>query len=126
MEKLLQYFQISHLKNALSKKGVDHSDDLKKHKIEELGSITVESEHRHLFHIARKFMITTDPVHLTWQLDIEKVVEADKDAMELLLFASFLASKNIPERPLLCLVFTDASAHRYHKSLYTLKVPYPC
>ena len=41
--------------------------------------------------------------------------------MELLLFASFLASKNIPEGLLRPLVFSDESSHRYSKSLSTLK-----
>ena len=60
-------------------------------------------------------------VHLTLQLDIEKVKETDNDDMELLLFMSFLASKNISERLLRPLVFPDGSSHHFSKSLSTLK-----
>ena len=121
IEKLLHYFQISHLRDALSKRGVHNPNDLKKPTVEEkMQSIAVEPEDRHLLRMARNFVMTTDHVHLTWQLDIENVKETDDDAMELLLFASFLASKNIPERLLHPLVFTDVTAHRYCKSLSTL------
>ena len=121
MQKLLQYFQISNLSETLSKKGILHPDDLSKCAVEELNSVAVELKDRQLLHMAKKFIVNTDSVHLTWQLDIEMVKETDNDAMELLLFASFLASKNIPERLLRPLVFSDDSSHRYSKCLSTLK-----
>ena len=121
IEKLLHYFQISSLNEALSKKGIYRPSDLSKCSVEELQSIAVEPKDRHLLHTARNFVMTTDHVHLTWQLDIEKVKETDKDAMELLLFMSFLASKNIPERLLHPLVFPEGSSHHFSKSLSTLK-----
>ena len=41
----------------------------------------------------------------------------------MMLFSSFMASKNIPgQRPL---VFTDGFSHRFPKSLYTSEVPHP-
>ena len=121
MQKLLQYFQISSLCETLSKKGIRHPNDLSECPVEELDSVAVELKDRQLLHLARKFIVNRDPVHLTWQLDIVKVKETDNDAMELLLFASFLASKNIPERLLRPLVFSDDSSHHYSKSLSTLK-----
>ena len=104
MEKLLHYFQISSLSEALSKKGIHDPSDLSKCSVEELQSVAVKPKDRHLLHTARNFVMTTDHVHLTWQLDIRKVKETDNDAMELL-------------RPL---VFLDGSSHRYPKSLSTL------
>ena len=121
IKKLLHYFQISSLSEALSKIGIDDPSDLSKCSVEELQSIAVKPKDRHLLHTARNFVMTTDHVHLTWQLDIENVKETDNDAMELLLFMSFLASKNIPERLLRHLVFPDGSSHHFSKSLSTLK-----
>ena len=121
MKKLLHYFQISSLSEALSKKGIYRPSDLSKCSVEELQSIAAEPKDKHLLHTARNFVMTTDHVHLTWQLDIEKVKETDNDAMELLLFMSFLASKNIPERLLRPLVFPDGSSHHFSKSLSPLK-----
>ena len=121
MKKLLHYFQISSLSEALSKKGIDDPSDLSKCSVEDLQSIAIVPKDRHLLHTARNFVMTTDPVHLTWQLDIENVKETDNDAMELLLFMSFLASKNIPERLLRPLVFPDGPSHHFSKSLSTLK-----
>ena len=121
MTKLLHYFQISNLSEALSRHRVHHPRDLSKCTDEELNSIAVEAKDRHLLYMARHFVTNTDPVHLTWQLDIETVKETDNDAMELLLFASLLACRNIPERLLRPLVFSDVSAYHFPKSLSTLK-----
>ena len=121
IKKLLHYFQISSLSEALSKKGIYRPSDLSKCSVEELQSIAAEPKDKHLLHTARNFVMTTDHVHLTWQLDIEKVKETDNDAMELLLFMSFLASKNISERLLRPLVFPDGPSPHFSKSLSTLK-----
>jgi tetratricopeptide (TPR) repeat protein len=123
MEKLLHYFQISSLRDTLHRNGIYHPKDLAKRSVEELESVAVNCKglDRHMLHMAWKFLTTTDFVHLTWQMDIEKVKESDNEAMELLFFASFLASKDIPEKLLCPLVFTDASSYRYAKSLSSLK-----
>ena len=121
IEKLLHYFEISSLSEALSKKGIYHPRDLSKCSVEELQLIAVDPKDRYLLHTARKFVMDTDPIHLTWQLDIEKVKETDNDAMELLLFMSFLASKNISERLLRPLVFPNAFLHHFSNSLSTLQ-----
>ena len=121
MEKLLHYFQISNLSDVLSKHRVYHPTDLSTCSVEELNSIAVEPKERHLLHMARHFVMNTDLVHLTWQLDVETVKETDSDAMEVLLFASLVACRNIPERLFRPLVFADDSAHCYLESLCTLK-----
>jgi tetratricopeptide (TPR) repeat protein len=65
--------------------------------------------------------MTTDHVHLTWQLDIETVQETNIDAMQVLSYASLTASRNIPERLLQPLVFGDVSAYwSYRLSINTL------
>ena len=121
LEKLLHYFQISNLSEALSRHRVCSPSDLSKCSVKEVDSIAVDPKDRHLLHMARHFVKNTDPVHLTWQLDIETVKETDGDAMDVLLFASLVACRNIPERLLRPLVFADVSAHCYPESLCTLK-----
>ena len=121
LEKLLHYFHINSLSEALSSHGVHHPSDLAKCSVEDLDSIAVKPKDRHLLHMARHFIANTDHVHLTWQLDIETVKETDSNAMEVLLFASLVACRNIPERLLRPLVFPDVSTHFYPKSLSTLR-----
>jgi tetratricopeptide (TPR) repeat protein len=121
MEKLLHYFCISGLREALSSHGVHRPSDLSRCSVEELISIPTMPKERHLLLMARHFILSTDPVHLTWQLDIETVKDTDSNAMELLFFASIVASRNVPERLLRPLIFTDVFAHRYPKCLSTLR-----
>ena len=121
MEKLLHYFQISNLSEALSRHRVCSPSDLSKCSVKEVDSIAVDPKDRHLLHMARHFVKNTDPVHLTWQLDIETVKETDSGAMEVLLFASLVSCRNIPERLLCPLVFANVSAHCYPECLCTLK-----
>ena len=121
MEKLLHYFQISNLSEALSRHRIYCPSDLSKCGVEELKSIAVDPKDRHLLHMARHFVMNTDLVHLTWQLDIETVKETDSGAMEVLLFASLVSCRNIPERLLCPLVFANVSAHCYSECLCTLK-----
>ena len=121
IEKLLHYFKISNLSEVLLQHRVYHPRDLKKLTVQEVEAIAVEPKDRHLLNMARHFVLNTDPVHLTWQFDIETVKETDNDAMELLLFSSLVACRNIPERLLCPLVFHGVPTHRYRKSLSTLK-----
>ena len=121
MEKLLHYFHINSLSEALSSHGVHHPSDLAKCSVEELDSMAMKPKDRHLLRMARHFVKNTDPVHLTWQLDIETVKETDSGAMEVLLFASLVSCRNIPERLLCPLVFANVSAHCYPECLCTLK-----
>ena len=121
MEKLLHYFQISNLSEALSRHRVYCPSDLSKCGVDELKAIAVDPKDRHLLHMARHFVMNTDLVHLTWQLDIETVKETDSGAMEVLLFASLVSCRNIPERLLCPLVFANVSAHCYPECLCTLK-----
>ena len=121
MEKLLHYFQISNLSEALSRHRVCSPSDLSKCSVKEVDSIAVDPKDRHLLHMARHFVMNTDLVHLTWQLDIETVKETDSGAMEVLLFASLVSCRNIPERLLRPLVFANVSAHCYPECLCTLK-----
>ena len=59
-------YQISNLSEVLSKEGVHHPIDLSKCAVEDLQSIAVEPLARHLLHMAMKFVMITDPFHLTW------------------------------------------------------------
>ena len=120
MDKLLHYFRISNLSETLMRQGVFQPKDLSKLSIEDMQSITSERNERFLLNMARHFVMNSNHVHLTWQLDVEIVKEADSTAMQILLFASLMACRNIPERVLRPLVFPNALAYRYRLSVSSL------
>jgi tetratricopeptide (TPR) repeat protein len=121
MEKFLHYFNISSLKEMLHSMAVYQPNDLAKCPVEEIESVAVKFKDRQMLLMARKFLLTTDHVHLTWQMDIERVKETDNVAMELLFFVSFLASKNIPERLVRPLACSNAFSYHFAKCLSSLK-----
>ena len=120
MDKLLHYFHISNLSESLLDRGVSEPKDLLKVGVEDVQSITTKPNERHLLSMARYFVMSTDHVHLTWQLDIETVKETDSNAMQILSYASLMASRNIPEYVLRPLVFGDGLMYPYRLSVSTL------
>ena len=120
MDRLLHYFRISNLSEPLMRRGMSEPKDLSKLSDEDVQSLAVEQNERHLLRLARHFVMTTKHVHLTWQLDIETVKETDSNAMQILLYASLMACRNIPERVLQPLVFGDGWAYQYCLSVSTL------
>ena len=120
MDKLLHYFRISNLSEPLMRQGLSKPNDLSRLGPEDVQSIAIETNDRRLLSLARHFIMTTEHVHLTWQLDIETVKEEDSNAMQVLLYASLMACRNIPERVLRPLVFGDVLAYQYRLSVSTL------
>ena len=120
MNKLLHYFQISNLQESLQQYNVFHTDNLSKLTDKNIQSITDNDHQRHLLSRARYYVMNSDHVHLTWQLDIETVEETDDNAMLLLSYASLMAYKNIPEFILQPLAFGPLPRYHYNKSLSTL------
>ena len=119
MNKLLHYFRISNLREPLERQGLFQPKDLSRISVEDIQSIAVEQNDRHLLSLARHFVMNSNPVHLTWQLDIESVKRTDRNALNVLLYASLMAYRNIPERVLRPLVFCDSS-YQYNLHVDTL------
>ena len=121
VDKLLQYFEISNLKEPLLDRGMSEPKDLARLSVEDMQSITVKENERHLLSLARHFVLNSNPVHLTWQLDIETVKTRDSNAMNLLLYTSLMWCRNIPERVVRPLLFSDVFAYQYRMSVRTLR-----
>ena len=120
IDKLLQYFHIGNLKESLIRRRVFKPTDLSNLTVEDVYSIAIERNDRYILSLARYFVTNSNHVHLTWQLDIEKVKETYSKAMHILLYASLMACKNITERVLRRLVFGDVYTYQYHMSVSTL------
>ena len=121
MDKLLHYFRISNLKELLMRRGMSKPNDLSRLSVEDIQAIATEPNDRHLLSLARYYIVNSNPVHLTWQLDIETVKDTDKNAMNLLLYISLMSCRNIPERVVRPLLFSDIFAYQFNMSVSTLR-----
>ena len=121
MDKLLQYFRISSLNEPLMRRGMSKPNDLSRLSIEDMQAIAIEPNDRHLLSMARYFIMNSNHVHLTWQLDIETMKNTDSNATNLLLYISLMSCKNIPERVVRPLLFKDVFAYQYHMAVSTLR-----
>lgn len=120
VEKLLHDFRISSLSEGLMHHCVSQPDDVSRLSNDDVDSIAGQQNEKRFLYMARYFLLNSNHVHLTWQLDIEIVKETDSNAMQLLLYASLMACRNIPERVLRPLVFSDGAYLQYQKSVTTL------
>ena len=120
MNKLLHYFQISHLQELLQQHDVFEPKEMSKLTDENIQSIVTKQHERRLLSMARYFVTNSEHVHLTWQLDIETVKETDVNAMLLLSYASLISCRDIPEFLLQPLVFGSLPRYHYSRSLNTL------
>ena len=120
IDKLLQYFRISNLKEPLLRRGISKPSNLSRLRDEDILSIAIEPNDRHLLSMARHFVIHSNLVHLTWQLDIETVKDTDSHAMNLLSYASLMWCRNIPEYVMRRL-FSEAFVYQYRMSVSTLR-----
>ena len=121
MDKLLQYFRISSLKEPLMQQGISKPNDLSRLRVEDIQSIAMKQNDRHLLSMARYFIMNSTHVFLTWQLDIETMKNTDSNATNLLLYISLMSCKNIPERVVRPLLFKDVFAYQYHMAVSTLR-----
>ena len=120
MDKLLQYFRISSLKEPLMQQGISKPNDLSRLRVEDIQSIAMKQNDSHLLSMARYFIMNSNHVHLTWQLDIETMKTTDSNAMNLLLYISLMSCKNIPEHVIRPLLLKDVFAYQYHMAVSTL------
>jgi hypothetical protein len=78
MGKLLHDFKITSLTEPLMLRGITKPRGLLKLTVEDIMAVTVDTNERHLLGMAIDFLANSSPVHLTWQLDIETVKNADQ------------------------------------------------
>ena len=108
IDKLLQYFHISHLRAALADVGVNQPQQLEKLQHEMIYYVTRNPYDAQILELVQHWMKETNHVYLTWQFDIECVTKKNPNAVSVLEFASLLASRNIPCNILQSMVFSDS------------------
>ena len=120
IDKLLQYFHISHLRAALASVGVNHPEQLETLEHELIYRVTDNPIDKRTLLFAQFWMKNANHVYLTWQFDIEAV---SPDALSVLEFASLLSSRNIPGHLLQLMSFSNSDRQaplRFSKSLTEL------
>ena len=65
-------------------------------------------------------MMSSSYAHLTRQVDIELVARDNPKAFSLLEYASFLSSRDIPEKLVCSLVFSECAKYEYSLCVSTL------
>ncbi|XP_062512019.1 uncharacterized protein LOC134187868 isoform X2 [Corticium candelabrum] len=120
IDKLLQYFHISHLRAPLAAVGVNHPEKLETLEHELIFCVTDNPIDQRTLLFAQFWMKNANYVHLTWQFDIDSV---SPDALSVLEFASLLSSRNIPGNLLQLMAFSNSdrqALRRFSKSLTEL------
>jgi tetratricopeptide (TPR) repeat protein len=121
MDKLLHYFKITSLKEPLLRRGISNPSDLLSLNNEDIQGLATAPNDQHLLKLAIHFLSSSNPVHLTWQLDIETVKNTDRNAMNVLLYVSLMSCKNIPESVVRPLLFSDMFGYQYNMCVNKLK-----
>ena len=120
IDKLLQYFHISHLRAPLAAVGVTHPEQLESFEHELISRVTDNPIDQRTLLFAQFWMKNANHVYLTWQFDIQSV---SPDALSVLEFASLLSSRNIPGDLLQLMAFSNSdrqALRRFSKSLTEL------
>ena len=107
IDKLLEYFHISHLRASLAQVGVYQPEQLETLQPEMISFITKNPYDTQTLLFAQVWMKEANYVYLTWQFDIESVMKKNPDAMRVLEFACLLSSSNIFLDILQSMVFPD-------------------
>ena len=108
IDKLLQYFHISHLRADLANVGVYQPNQLETLQPEMIYYVTRNPQDAQILELVQLWMKEASHVYLTWQFDIESVTMKNTNAISVLEFASLLASRNIPCNILQSMVFSDS------------------
>ena len=93
LNKCLQYFRISHLKEQLWQAGVSEPDDLKSLNIDEF---SCRRNDRALLVSAVNKLCKRDMAYLTWELDIDEVQRKSSEGYIVLSCCSVFSSRDIP------------------------------
>ena len=119
LENLLHYFKAGRLHEELLNSGVIQPTDLEKLTDVNINELNIENHEKAVIKKMRKFM-SSSHAHLTWQMDIELVARDHPKALSLLEYASFLSSRDIPEKLVRPLVFGECANYEYSLCVSTL------
>ena len=113
LDKLLHYFRASRLREVLMEADVTQPPDLKRLSDRNIDELDISERDKNVVRNVRKFMMSSSHAHLTWQMDIELVARENAKALSLLEYASFLSSRDIPEKLVRPLVFGECANYEY-------------
>ncbi|XP_062504586.1 uncharacterized protein LOC134181340 isoform X3 [Corticium candelabrum] len=120
LDKLLHYFRASHLREVLMEANVTQPPDLKRLSDRNIDELDISERDKNGVRNVRSFMMSSSHAHLTWQMDIELVARENPKALSLLEYASFLSSRDIPEKLVRPLVFHEYANYEYSLCVSTL------
>ncbi|XP_062504096.1 uncharacterized protein LOC134180929 [Corticium candelabrum] len=113
LDKLLHYFRASRLREVLMEADVTQPPDLKRLSDRTIDELDISERDKNVVKNVRNFMMSCSHAHLTWQMDIELVARENAKALSLLEYASFLSSRDIPEKLVHPLVFVECANYEY-------------
>ena len=113
LDKLLHYFRASRLHEVLMEADVTQPPDLKRLSDRSIDELDISERDKNVVKSVRNFMMSCSHAHLTWQMDIELVARENAKALSLLEYASFLSSRDIPEKLVRPLVFSECANYEY-------------
>ena len=113
LDKLLHYFRASRLREVLMEADVTQPPDLKRLSDRNIDELDISEREKNVVKNVRNFMMSSSHAHLTWQMDIELVARENPKALSLLEYASFLSSRDIPEKLVRPLVFGECANYEY-------------
>ena len=119
LDKLLHYFRASRLREVLMEADVTQPPDLKRLSDRNIDELDISERDKNVVKTMRNFM-SSSHAHLTWQMDIELVARENPKALSLLEYASFLTSRDIPEKLVRPLVFGECANYEYSLCVSTL------
>ena len=114
LDKLLHYFRASRLREVLMEADITQLADLKRLSDVNIDELNLIESDKNVIGNVRNFMMSSSHAHLTWQVDIELVARDNPKAFSLLEYASFLSSRDIPEKLVRPLVFIECAKCEYN------------
>ena len=120
LDKLLHYFRASRLREVLMVADLTQPPDLKRLSDRNIDELDISERDKNVVKNVRNFMMSCSHAHLTWQMDIELVERENPKALSLLEYASFLSSRDIPEKLVRPLVFGECANYEYSLCVSTL------
>ncbi|XP_062504391.1 uncharacterized protein LOC134181184 isoform X2 [Corticium candelabrum] len=120
LDKLLNYFKASSLRDVLVNSGLTQPAHLKELSDADIDQLNMKKYGEVLVKSMRSFLKSSSHAHLTWQMDINLVAKGNPKALSLLEYASFLSSRDIPEKLVRPLVFRECANYEYRLCVSTL------
>ena len=119
LDKLLHYFNAGCLRELLLQARVTQPVDLERLRDTDVDGLNISKSDKNVVKTMRNFM-SSSHTHLTWQMDIELVARENPKALSLLEYASFLSSRDIPEKLVRPLMFGECANYEYSLCVSTL------